>query len=69
MTDSEMMISPMDWPRWPFLPLKHRTLSAHDPGFLGFMLAVATPPFVVYLDTFYKLKPDAKTLVGDWRVD
>lgn len=59
-----MVQSPMEWPRWPLLPLKHRKRNGHDPGYLGFLFARETPPFVVYVGMMYEVamkQPKPKT--------
>jgi hypothetical protein len=60
MTDLEMMTTPMDWPKWPLLPLKHRTRGFHDEGFCGFLVAVETPPFTVYLGNIFAVALSGK---------
>jgi hypothetical protein len=60
MTDLEMVTTPMEWPKWPMLPLKHRTRGFHDDGFYGFLLAVETPPFTVYLGNIFAVACSGK---------
>jgi hypothetical protein len=38
MTNEQMIMSPLQWPRWPLLPMQHRTRK-HDDSRLGFVVA------------------------------
>lgn len=52
MTDSEFINSPMEWPRWPCLPLVSKVKRSYDKHHVGFILARETPPYIVYLDNY-----------------
>lgn len=38
-SDASMVSSPMEWPRWPLLPVKHRTRPAFENNYLGAIIA------------------------------
>ena len=38
------------WPRWPLLPLKHRTKPFTEPDALGLLFAQEAPPYRVYVN-------------------
>lgn len=52
MDDAEFIQTPMVWPRWPLLPMKHRHREAFRSDWLGFMIAEVTPPFKVYVGAY-----------------
>lgn len=63
MTDREMMLSPVKWPRWPMLPVKRPAVHGID---CAFLLAtkdnyVANETFTLYHGYIYG-QPDIKTL-------
>jgi hypothetical protein len=60
--DLAFMRNPLDWPKWPLLPLKLRDGSGHEVRFCGLLFADEKP--VVYFGNVYALpKADGQT----WR--
>ena len=55
--DRKMILDYSLWPKWPILPLKRRSGNLMDDGYVGFLLAVEAPPYRVYNDFIYALKP------------
>ena len=52
--DLAMMHSPLDWPRWPVLPLKRRKGQSYDhDDYCGFLFSDGKP--TVYLHTIFGL--------------
>jgi len=51
--DTFFVNHPMEWPRWPILPMVSLTQKSWDNGYLGFMLAEERPPYRVYVGAYY----------------
>lgn len=50
LSDLDFITSPLLWPRWPTLPLIHRTRMPYEKGYCGFLMA-GEP--VVYLGSIW----------------
>lgn len=76
-----MINEPDRWPRWPLLPLKRRRGARPgtrlDEQFLGFLVDVESPPYVVYVGTMFLARPGQPSeryntldaLLQEWKVD
>jgi hypothetical protein len=53
--DVAMMKTPSEWPRWPLLPLRSRTLSLADPNALAFLVSDGKPR--AYIGIIFMLPP------------
>lgn len=60
--DRHMIEAPMEWPRWPVLPLTRRNGGWSGPDYCGFILSTKMPPYLVYVATMYALKPGVTLL-------
>jgi len=75
--EKNMITTPLDWPHWPRLPLKHRRREFGAEDYCGYLLATSTPPWVVYVGVmFLDMKlcgveeyGTLEALMQDWRVD
>jgi hypothetical protein len=53
--DLDFMQSPGKWPKWPLLPLAHRTLPMADDTFTALLFSNATP--TIYFGNLMMLPP------------
>lgn len=83
MTDKDMILNPEEWPRWPLLPLKHKTRQAHEPNWVGFLIvSQPMPPYRVHAGSIYRIDnlkdadqlpvetfDSVDALLKEWRID
>lgn len=54
LTERIFLEDPMEWPRWPLLPLKKRRGDFHADDFAGFLFAEGKPK--VYIGTIFGIR-------------
>lgn len=83
--ERDIILSRLDWPIWPLLPLKRRGSDLLAEDACGFLLAVEAPPFNVYVANMYfasgktvadidrefpkRSYESIDTLLAEWAVD